>query len=100
MNRLVFGKLPRALSPKSNNTHQFGGAGADHGPTQIGVADSNRHTGEKMRLDRIDDRSSQSQLRKSETESETQSLMTPARRAALEALEREFRDLLQGQAAG
>jgi len=48
-----------------------------------------------MRLDPIDDRSSQSQLRKSDGDDSPQTLLTPARRAALDALEREFRDLLQ-----
>jgi hypothetical protein len=50
-----------------------------------------------MHRDRIDDRSSQSPLRKTETENEPQGLMTPARRAALDALERELRNLLQAQ---
>ncbi len=47
-----------------------------------------------MRVDTVDEQSSQSDQRKSETNQ--QSLMTPARRAALDALEREFHDLLQG----
>jgi hypothetical protein len=50
-----------------------------------------------MRVDRIDDQSSQSPSRQSESRNEPEGLMTPARRAALDALEREFRDLLQAQ---
>jgi hypothetical protein len=45
-----------------------------------------------MRLDTVDYRSSQSDVRKDENS--RQSLMTPARRAALDALEREFQELL------
>jgi hypothetical protein len=47
-----------------------------------------------MRLDTVDYRSSQSDERRSQDDNRKQSLMTPARRAALEALEREFQDLL------
>jgi hypothetical protein len=47
-----------------------------------------------MRLDTVDYRSSQSDQRTSQDDSNQQSLMTPARRAALDALEREFRELL------
>jgi hypothetical protein len=50
-----------------------------------------------MRLDTVDYPSSQSDVRKSETEQTQQSLLTPARRAALDALEREFHDLLQAR---
>lgn len=46
-----------------------------------------------MSLDAVDYEGSQSDERTSESASN--SLMTPARRAALDALEREFRDLLQ-----
>jgi hypothetical protein len=48
-----------------------------------------------MRLDTVDYRSSQSDMRKPENEDTQQSLMTPARRAALDALEREFHELLK-----
>jgi hypothetical protein len=49
-----------------------------------------------MRLDTFDCRSAQSGERKSETNGdETQSLLTPARRAVLDALEREFHELSQ-----
>ena len=48
-----------------------------------------------MRLDTVDCASSESDERKTETEQPAASLMTPARRAALDALEREFHDLLQ-----
>jgi hypothetical protein len=46
-----------------------------------------------MSLDAVDYEGSQSDERTSE--SAGNSLMTPARRAALDALEREFQDLLQ-----
>lgn len=48
-----------------------------------------------MRLDTIDYASSQSDERELQQAGGEQSLLTPARRAALEALEREFQDLLQ-----
>jgi hypothetical protein len=51
-----------------------------------------------MRLDQIDDRSPQSDVRKPDHDSDGQNLLTPARRAALDALEREFHELLQAQA--
>jgi hypothetical protein len=47
-----------------------------------------------MRLDTADYRSAQSDMRTSQDENTQQSLMTPARRAALDALEREFHELL------
>jgi hypothetical protein len=47
-----------------------------------------------MRLDTIDDRSSQSDVRRYQDDNSQKSLLTPARRAALEALEREFSELL------
>jgi hypothetical protein len=50
-----------------------------------------------MRLDTVDYRSSQSDVRKTENETTQQSLMTPARRAALDALEREFHELLKAR---
>jgi len=50
-----------------------------------------------MRLDTVETRSSQSDERQSQESESQQSLMTPARRAALDALEREFRDLLNAQ---
>ena len=55
-------------------------------------------SGETMRLDTVDYGSSQSDERKSETKNdETQGQLTPARRAALDALEREFDDLLNAR---
>jgi hypothetical protein len=51
-----------------------------------------------MRLDTVDDRSSQSEQRTSQDDTSQHSLMTPARRAALEALEREFHELLKVRA--
>ena len=47
-----------------------------------------------MSLDAVDYQVSQSDVRTSE-DNTSLNLMTPARRAALEALEREFRDLLE-----
>ncbi len=46
-----------------------------------------------MSLDAVDYQVSQSDVRTSEDDN-SEILMTPARRAALDALEREFRDLL------
>jgi hypothetical protein len=51
-----------------------------------------------MRLDTVDYRSSQSDVRRSDSEDNRQTLLTPARRAALEALEREFQDFLKVRA--
>jgi hypothetical protein len=53
--------------------------------------------GETMRLDKIDGASVQSNERKSAHDEDSPRLLTPARRAALDALEREFRDLLQAR---
>ncbi len=51
-----------------------------------------------MRLDTVDQQTSQSDERKSELNNEeTKGLLTPARRAALDALEREFHDLLNAR---
>ena len=47
-----------------------------------------------MSLDAVDYQVSQSDVRTFE-DNNIQNLMTPARRAALDALEREFRDLLE-----
>jgi hypothetical protein len=47
-----------------------------------------------MRLDSIDDRSSQSDVRQYQDEANRKSLLTPERRAVLDALEREFSELL------
>jgi hypothetical protein len=63
--------------------------------TQIGIDRFDKgNRGIKMRLDTIDDRSSQSDVRRSQGDSRQKSLLTPARQAALEALEREFSELL------
>ena len=51
-----------------------------------------------MRADRIDEWSSQLDEQQRQDDDTRQSLMTPARRAALDALEREFRDLLKARA--
>jgi hypothetical protein len=48
-----------------------------------------------MRLDTIDSTSKQSGQRSVQDRDSEPNLMTPARRAALDALEREFRELLQ-----
>ncbi len=47
-----------------------------------------------MRLDTVDHRLPQSDVPPSQGENDQQNLMTPARRAALDALEREFHELL------
>ncbi len=47
-----------------------------------------------MNLDAVDYQVSQSDVRTPQDDNGQQSLMTPARRAALDALEREFRELL------
>jgi len=50
-----------------------------------------------MRLDKVDDQAVQSDERKSIADDDSPRLLTPARRAALDALEREFRELLQAR---
>jgi hypothetical protein len=52
-----------------------------------------------MRLAAVEYRVSQSDARKGENETSRQTLLTPARQAALNALEREFRELLQAARA-
>jgi hypothetical protein len=47
-----------------------------------------------MRLDTVDIRSSQSDVRRTQDEISQKSSLTPERRAALDALEREFHELL------
>jgi hypothetical protein len=47
-----------------------------------------------MRLDAVEVRSSQSEGRKFDEKTTQQILLTPARRAALDALERDFKELL------
>ncbi|MEP7029460.1 MAG: hypothetical protein ABI830_00845 [Pseudolabrys sp.] len=49
-----------------------------------------------MGLDTADSGSSPSDVCRHQEEDNHQSLLTPARRAALDALEREFRELLSG----
>ncbi len=51
--------------------------------------------GEDMRLDKSEAESVASGERRAEREEARQEALTPVRRAALAALEREFRDLLQ-----
>lgn len=51
--------------------------------------------GANMRLDMAEDRPVKSVERKIDNAGNAQNLLTPARRAALDALEREFQDLLQ-----
>jgi hypothetical protein len=53
-----------------------------------------RQQGLKMRLDMAETRSYQSDVRKTKNDDSRKSLLTPARREALDALEREFRELL------
>ena len=50
-----------------------------------------------MRLDTVDDRSSQSDVRTSQDKDTQQGLLTPARSAALDALERELQKFLQAR---
>jgi hypothetical protein len=52
-----------------------------------------------MRLAAVEYRVSQSEARKTENETSGQTLLTPARQAALNALEREFREMLQAARA-
>jgi hypothetical protein len=47
-----------------------------------------------MRLDRAEARSLQSDVRRAQDENSQKSLLTPERRAALDALEREFGEML------
>ncbi len=51
-----------------------------------------------MRLETVDTRSTRAGERKSQDTGHEQSLLTPARRAALDALEREFSELLKAPA--
>ena len=51
--------------------------------------------GAKMHLDTVKDRPVESVERQARDIAGKQSLLTPARRAALDALEREFQELLQ-----
>jgi hypothetical protein len=48
-----------------------------------------------MSLDAVDDRSSRSEQRRSQDDDNRTSGLTPARRAALDALERELQELLR-----
>jgi len=50
-----------------------------------------------MRLDKLDDQPVRSEERKTEQNNNTPFPLTPARRAALDALERELRELLQAR---
>ncbi len=52
---------------------------------------------EAMRAQAADDQALQMDERKPEADGMRRSLMTPARRAALDALEREFSELLQAR---
>jgi hypothetical protein len=51
--------------------------------------------GKTMRLNTVDHRSTQSDQRKSQDENTQHGLMTPARRAALDALERQLHEFLK-----
>jgi len=50
-----------------------------------------------MRLDKLNDQPVRFTERKSENDDNRPNLLTPARRAALDALERELRELLQAR---
>jgi hypothetical protein len=52
-----------------------------------------------MRLESVEYRLSQSDERKPNNEAAQQNLLTPARQAALNALEREFREMLKAARA-
>jgi len=64
--------------------------------TQIGLTRFGLQTGDRMGL-AADNQTTQLDERQSQDSGNQQSLMTPARRAALDALEREFHDLLNAQ---
>ena len=86
---------PQALSQKCNSASQIIYPTYPQIPTQIALGESTEQTGEaSMRVETAEDRSSQSEERRSYGHDEGQNAMSPVRRAALEALEREFRDLL------
>ena len=53
--------------------------------------------GRRMRLGKIEDQSVRSEHLKSDEAGDASPQLTPARRAALDALERELRDLLQAR---
>jgi len=94
--------LRAALSRKSNIVAQFGHPtcpqAARRAPTQIALESVNRLKGEAMQLNKADDRPSQAEDRPFYEHDKPQNLMTPARRAALDALERELRELLGSRA--
>jgi hypothetical protein len=50
-----------------------------------------------MRLETIDDRFGEGEQRKNEIRDQGENLLTPARQAGLEALEREFNELLKAR---
>ena len=67
-------------------------------PTQLALGASNSsHKGPAMQVDAIDYRVSQSGQRTLQDDIQRKSLLTPARRAALDALEREFHELLNAR---
>ncbi len=68
-------------------------------PTQIPLAVPTGPKGVAMDLNKADDRSSQAEDRPFYEHEKPQNLMTPARRAALDALERELRELLGSPAS-
>jgi hypothetical protein len=53
--------------------------------------------GETMGADTVDGRSTQSDERKSQNDTSRHGLMTPARRAALDTLERELHELMKAR---
>jgi len=50
-----------------------------------------------MRLETIDDRFGEGKQRKGEVRDQSETLLTPARRAGLEALEQEFNEFLKAR---
>ncbi|HZL39763.1 MAG TPA: hypothetical protein VFC45_05730 [Pseudolabrys sp.] len=94
----------RLLSPKCNIAGQFGWPSYQRVPagcpTQIRLAESKiGERGPNMRLESVEYRLSQSDERKPANEEIQQNQLTPARQAALNALEREFREMLKAARA-
>jgi hypothetical protein len=103
----MFGKLPQALSQKCNSRTN---SARDDSRTLERRPDSDRsfarnipgQSGVRMRLGRANIQVSQSEGRKTQGDKNKhrkKSLLTPARSAALDALEREFQEFLTARAS-
>ena len=88
------GAVAKMSQPEPIRTAALSRAKSRRGDSDRCWPDSTGQLGATMRMDAVDYRSSQSDQRTSQDDNSQQSLMTPARRAALDALEREFRELL------